>query len=63
MRPDPDVRLAPGHLAVSKHAVHVGTGTDAVRLGDVKAFGKRQMAAADWARGLRVDAGARFGDG
>ena len=31
--------------------------------GDVKAFGKRQMPAADWARGLRVDAGARFGDG
>ena len=63
VRPDPDVRLAPGHLEVTKSAVHVGTGTDAVLLGDVKAFGKRQMAAADWARGLRVDVGARFGDG
>ncbi len=46
-----------------KNTVHVGTGTEPVLLGDVKAFGKRQMSAADWARGVRVDAGARFGDG
>jgi methionyl-tRNA formyltransferase len=34
-----------------------GTGTGAVRLGDVQAVGKRPMAAADWARGLRLEGG------
>ncbi len=64
LRVDPDVpALPPGELSVGKNTVHVGTATDAVRLGEVKAFGKKQMAAADWARGVRVDAGARFGDG
>ena len=43
-----------------KNAVLVGTGSQPVRLGDVKAFGKKQMAAADWARGVRVESGARF---
>ena len=38
----------------------VGTGTAAVRLGEVKAFGKKQMPAADWARGVRVAPGARL---
>lgn len=56
------VRLGPGELAVSKGAVHVGTGTDPVRLGWVKAFGRKQMPAADWARGVRLDADARLGD-
>jgi methionyl-tRNA formyltransferase len=55
--------LQPGLLAVGKSTVHVGTATEPVLLGEVKAFGKRQMGAADWARGVRVDAGARFGDG
>lgn len=54
--------LEPGVLAVSKNAVHVGTGTDPVRLGEVKAFGKKQMNAADWARGVRLAPGTRFGD-
>ena len=39
----------------TKNAVLVGTGTVPVRLGEVKAFGKKQMAAADWARGVRVE--------
>ena len=39
---------------VGKAEVLVGTGTTAVRLGEVKAFGARQMPAADWARGLRL---------
>jgi len=30
--------------------------------GLVKAFGKKEMPAADWARGIRVEPGARFGD-
>ena len=64
VRPDPTAPpLAPGVLAVGKSAVHVGSATVPVLLGELKAFGKRQMAAADWARGARVDAGARFGDG
>ncbi len=50
-----DEQLAPGELAIGKSAVLVGTGTTAVRLGEVTAFGKRAMAAADWARGLRRD--------
>ena len=49
-----DERLAPGQLRVGKTDVLVGTATTAVRLGEVKAFGSRQMPAADWARGLRL---------
>jgi methionyl-tRNA formyltransferase len=54
--------VAPGVLAVTKNAVVVGTATTPVLLGDVKAFGKKQMAAADWARGVRLEPGIRFGD-
>jgi methionyl-tRNA formyltransferase len=53
--------LPPGVLEVTKNAVLVGTGTTPVRLGEVKAFGKKQMAAADWARGVRLASGARLG--
>ena len=53
-------RLEPGALDVRKAEVLVGTGTHAVRLGDVKPHGKKQMPAADWARGLRLEGGARF---
>ena len=52
--------LEPGVLEVTKNAVHVGTGSGPVLLGDVKPFGKRQMPAADWARGARLETGARF---
>jgi methionyl-tRNA formyltransferase len=34
-----------------------------VRLGEVKAVGKRWMPAADWARGVRPAPDARLGDG
>lgn len=53
--------LAPGVLEVTKNAVFVGTATTPVQLGEVKAFGKRQMAAADWARGVRLESGVRLG--
>ncbi len=56
-----DGQLEPGELRVGKADVLVGTATTAVRLGDVKAFGARQMPAADWARGLRLPPTARFG--
>ena len=52
--------LAPGALEVTKNAVHVGTGSGPVLLGDVRPFGKKQMPAADWARGARLETGARF---
>jgi len=52
--------LEPGALAVGKSEVLVGTATVPVRLGDVKAFGKKQMPAADWARGARLADGAKF---
>lgn len=52
--------LAPGVLSVGKNHVLVGTASGAVRLGEVKAFGKKQMAAADWARGVRLPDDARF---
>jgi methionyl-tRNA formyltransferase len=55
-----DGALPPGELLVGKNAVAVGTGTGALRLGLVKAFGKKEMPAADWARGIRVEPGARF---
>ena len=54
-------QLAPGEVAVARAAVHVGTGTVPVRLGRVKAFGKKEMVAADWARGLRSTTALRVG--
>jgi methionyl-tRNA formyltransferase len=57
---EPDRSLPPGALEVTKNALYVGTATDAVRLGQVKAFGKKQMDAADWARGVQFPADARF---
>ncbi len=52
--------LAPGLLQVGKNEVLVGTGTGPVRLTELKAFGKKQMAAADWARGVRLAESASF---
>ena len=52
--------LAPGELAAGKREVHVGTATGPVRLSDVRPHGKKEMTAADWARGVRIDAGERF---
>ena len=56
-----DETLPAGVLEVRKTEVLVGTGTVAVRLGDVKAFGKREMPAADWARGVRPGSGTVLG--
>jgi len=46
-------RIPAGQLVISKRAVVVGAGDASVELGWVQAPGKRAMAAADWARGLR----------
>lgn len=53
-------RLTPGELGVTKAEVLVGTGSAAVRLGRVKPFGRKEMPAGDWARGVRLESGARF---
>ena len=53
--------LAPGALEVRKQEVLVGTATVAVRLGEVKPFGKKSMPAADWARGSRLESGTVLG--
>jgi methionyl-tRNA formyltransferase len=53
--------LAPGHIAVQRKRVLVGTGTVAVALGEVRAAGKRAMPALDWARGVRPEMGESLG--
>ncbi|WP_018143084.1 methionyl-tRNA formyltransferase [Alloscardovia criceti] len=50
--------LKPGQLFANKKHVWVGTATDALELLEVKAQGKKQMRAADWARGARLEEGA-----
>ena len=52
-----DGAVPPGEVVAGKKAVVVGTGTGALRLGEVQAVGKRPMPAADWARGLRLSGG------
>jgi len=47
--------LGPGELWVGRAGVFVGTATEPVELGDLQPPGKRPMAAAAWARGLRLD--------
>ncbi len=54
--------LAPGELLVTKAALYAGTATSPVRLGLVRAHGKKEMAAADWARGVRIEPGERLGE-
>ncbi len=50
--------VQPGRLYVGKRNVWVGTASDPLELLEVKAQGKKAMAAADWARGARLDDGA-----
>jgi methionyl-tRNA formyltransferase len=52
--------LATGEIRVERHGVLVGTGSTAVELGEVRAQGKKRMAATDWARGSRIEAGERL---
>jgi methionyl-tRNA formyltransferase len=58
---DPEA-LAPGQVRVEKARVLVGCGDGrVVVLGEVRPAGRRPMAAADWARGVRDLDGARLG--
>jgi methionyl-tRNA formyltransferase len=47
--------LLPGVIQVDRDGVHVGTASQPVRLGSMQPPGKKPMAAADWARGARLD--------
>jgi methionyl-tRNA formyltransferase len=61
VRPERDLdTVSPGELVVRKDTVLVGTASQPVRLGEVQEQGKRRMAAADWARGVRIEPGERF---
>lgn len=53
--------LPAGELRVDRNRVLVGTATDPVALGEVRAAGKRPMPAIDWARGARAGVGERLG--
>jgi methionyl-tRNA formyltransferase len=53
--------LPPGELRAQKQTVLVGTATAAVQLSQVQPQGRKQMPAADWARGVRVRPGERLG--
>jgi methionyl-tRNA formyltransferase len=57
----PPGELPPGALRVERKRVLVGTGTDPVVLGRVRAAGKKPMAATDWARGARPEPTDSFG--
>ena len=52
--------LAPGSVAATKKAVFVGTASSPVRLGQVQPPGKKPIAAADWARGARLNTDTVF---
>lgn len=52
-----DERLPPGQLTADGR---VGTGTSAVRLGEVRPEGKGPMSATAWLRGVRPEPGERF---
>ncbi|MGW4207480.1 methionyl-tRNA formyltransferase [Lentzea sp. NPDC004789] len=58
--PVDDVTLPAGEILVERKRVLVGTATTAVALGEVQAQGKKRMAATDWARGVRIEAGERI---
>jgi methionyl-tRNA formyltransferase len=53
--------LVPGELRTTKSSVTVGTGSQPVDLVTVQPQGKKPMAAADWARGVRPATGDRLG--
>jgi methionyl-tRNA formyltransferase len=53
--------LPAGELLVERGRVLVGTATDPVALGEVRAAGKKPMAADAWARGVRPAAEERLG--
>lgn len=59
--PTGPVDLRPGEIAVIGGELLVGTGDDALVMGEVQPAGKRRMSGADLARGLRPLPGERLG--
>lgn len=55
--------LSPGQIQVERDRVVVGTGSTPIALGQVVPAGKRAMAAADWARGARLEQETHLGKG
>ena len=51
--------LEAGVIHADRKSVWIGTGSEPVRLGQIQPPGKKLMNAVDWARGARLDAGAR----
>ena len=51
--------LSPGAIRVDRGGVRVGTVSQPVLLGRIQPPGKKQMEAADWARGARLDESAQ----
>lgn len=49
--------LKPGELHVERRRVLVGTAGSPLELAEVRPVGRRAMAAPDWARGVRIEAG------
>jgi len=58
----PGAVVVPGAVVATRREVQVGTASGPVRLGMVQPQGKRPMAAADWARGVRIEPGEVLGD-
>ena len=52
---DPPETLPPGVIRVDRDGVRVGTGSQPVLLGRIQPPGRKAMAAAEWARGARLD--------
>ncbi|WKV15559.1 methionyl-tRNA formyltransferase [Janibacter limosus] len=57
-----DEQLPVGTIDARKREVLVGTADRAVRPGEVTPVGKKPMAAADWARGVRIEPGDHLGE-
>lgn len=51
--------VEPGVIVAERARVLIGTGSVPVQLGQLQPPGKKPMAAADWARGARLDAAVR----
>lgn len=56
---EPPEPLSPGAIHIDRKTVWIGTGSEPVRLGQVQPPGKKFMDAVDWARGARLQPGAR----
>jgi methionyl-tRNA formyltransferase len=59
-RPEEKSGLSPGQIALEGDAVRVGCGQGSLLVSELQPAGKPKMAAVEWARGARLEAGARF---